>query len=185
MDYILLLRGINVGGNRRVVMADLRAQLTAAGFSNVTSYINSGNLLFTTSTAHPEALVNAVLAQNYAFPIASVIIPAPAYCAAVAGAPTWWGAPGDLRHNVLFKLPGWEAEFDTLIANGATPYDQIASTDRVIFWSAPAKIHYSQAFYAKMLPQPFYPFVSIRNRNTTLKLAQLAQKRMEEAANGD
>jgi uncharacterized protein (DUF1697 family) len=49
MDYLLLLRGVNVGGNSRVVMADLRAQLAAAGATNVQSYINSGNVLFTST----------------------------------------------------------------------------------------------------------------------------------------
>lgn len=46
MRYVLLLRGINVGGKNRVVMAELREKLEALGFTEVTSYINSGNLFF-------------------------------------------------------------------------------------------------------------------------------------------
>ncbi|WP_338488052.1 DUF1697 domain-containing protein [Ruoffia tabacinasalis] len=46
MRYVLLLRGINVGGKNRVVMAELRKKLEALGFTEVTSYINSGNLFF-------------------------------------------------------------------------------------------------------------------------------------------
>lgn len=48
MRYVLLLRGINVGGNNRVVMKELKEQLTKVGFQHVSSYINSGNLFFET-----------------------------------------------------------------------------------------------------------------------------------------
>ena len=46
MRYVLLLRGINVGGKNKVSMADLKKHLTEAGFENTDSYINSGNLFF-------------------------------------------------------------------------------------------------------------------------------------------
>ena len=44
--YIALLRGINVGGHRKVPMAELRELLTKIGLSNVKSYIQSGNVIF-------------------------------------------------------------------------------------------------------------------------------------------
>jgi uncharacterized protein (DUF1697 family) len=43
--YVALLRGVNVGGHRKVPMADLREALTAAGFGNVRTYIQSGNIV--------------------------------------------------------------------------------------------------------------------------------------------
>ena len=46
MRYALLLRGINVGGKNKVVMADLKKDLAGLGFENTVSYINSGNLFF-------------------------------------------------------------------------------------------------------------------------------------------
>lgn len=47
MRYIALLRGINVGGNKQVSMADLRELLLSLGHSDVSTYIQSGNALFT------------------------------------------------------------------------------------------------------------------------------------------
>src|SRR3954470_16738853 len=52
--YIALLRGINVGGSRKIHMADLRETFAEAGCADVTSYIQSGNLVF--SHAADEAL---------------------------------------------------------------------------------------------------------------------------------
>lgn len=45
--YVALLRGINVGGHARVAMADLRAAVAALGHTDVATYINSGNVVFT------------------------------------------------------------------------------------------------------------------------------------------
>jgi len=44
--YIALLRGINVGGHKKILMADLRELLTKSGLENVQTYIQSGNIVF-------------------------------------------------------------------------------------------------------------------------------------------
>jgi len=49
--YVALLRGINVGGQHIVPMADLRACLTDAGYGDVQTYIQSGNVLLTVPRA--------------------------------------------------------------------------------------------------------------------------------------
>lgn len=46
--YIALLRGINVGGNNIIRMSDLKASFEELGFSDVVTYIQSGNVLFNT-----------------------------------------------------------------------------------------------------------------------------------------
>ncbi|MBK7451038.1 MAG: DUF1697 domain-containing protein [Anaerolineales bacterium] len=43
--YLALLRGINVGGKNIIKMADLKASFEAMGFSNVVTYIQSGNVV--------------------------------------------------------------------------------------------------------------------------------------------
>jgi uncharacterized protein (DUF1697 family) len=57
MRYIALLRGINVGGNTMISMAELKKTFAALGFENVVSYINSGNLAFDTRKADEKRLV--------------------------------------------------------------------------------------------------------------------------------
>lgn len=48
--YIALLRGINVGGHRSLKMEDLRELFSSMGFDNVTTYIQSGNVIFDASS---------------------------------------------------------------------------------------------------------------------------------------
>ena len=49
MRYVLLLRGINVGGKNKVSMAELKEMISHLGYTNVVSYINSGNIIFDTT----------------------------------------------------------------------------------------------------------------------------------------
>lgn len=57
MRYVALLRGINVGGNTMINMADLRKSFESLGFKNVASYVNSGNLAFDSRKAAEPSLV--------------------------------------------------------------------------------------------------------------------------------
>ena len=57
--YIALLRGINVGGHKKVPMAELRALLTKSGFENVQTYIQSGNVILQSS----EIQINSIEEQ--------------------------------------------------------------------------------------------------------------------------
>ena len=68
MKYLVLLRGINVGGKNKVAMAELRQLLGDAGFINVSSYINSGNVILesTKSAATIRQEVQKILSKHFA-----------------------------------------------------------------------------------------------------------------------
>src|SRR3974390_2475996 len=55
-SHVALLRGINVGGRNKVPMAELREVVTSLGHTGVTTYIQSGNVLFTTPERGPAKL---------------------------------------------------------------------------------------------------------------------------------
>src|SRR5579871_1035030 len=58
--HIALLRGINVGGRNKVAMADLREVVAGLGHTDVATYIQSGNVVFTSDEADTEALATAL-----------------------------------------------------------------------------------------------------------------------------
>jgi len=58
--HIALLRGINVGGRNKVAMADLRAVVAGLGHADVVTYIQSGNVVFTSGESDAEALATAL-----------------------------------------------------------------------------------------------------------------------------
>ena len=70
--YIVLLKGINVGGHRKVPMAELRTLLTKTGFQNVRTYIQTGNIAFETedvSVAQIEDKVAKSIVDHFGFEV--------------------------------------------------------------------------------------------------------------------
>ena len=65
--YISILRGINVSGQKKILMADLKALYEELGFSNVQTYIQSGNVVFEYKETTPEKLQEMIFnkIQNY------------------------------------------------------------------------------------------------------------------------
>ncbi len=177
MKYLLLLRGINVGGHHKVVMKELKASLTEIGFTNVISYINSGNLIFESEQAQMIVTqkIKKVLKENYTFPITMLVISADDYQQDFSHVPEWWGADPSLRHNALFMLPNFDLEAVQQLKEQITIYDQIELKNQVIFWSSTFKKDFSKSIYSKLMKASFYKEVTIRNRNTALKLLQLLQ----------
>lgn len=87
--HVALLRGINVGGSGRVPMAELRAQLAGCGFTDVVTYIQSGNVVLTgpADTATVADTVAGVLRDHFAVPRPVVAFDRDAYAAVVAANP--------------------------------------------------------------------------------------------------
>ena len=111
MEYVALLRGINVGGKNKVVMSELRELIARAGFGHVRSYINSGNLLFEADTPVEDVaqMVEDILERNYDFPIRLAILTGEDYLAELADLPDWWH--GDVaRRDALFYTRGLDRD---------------------------------------------------------------------------
>lgn len=70
--YISILRGINVGGRNAIKMQDLKDLLSKIGLKNISTYIQSGNIIFTFKKADPKkisALINGQILSQYGFDV--------------------------------------------------------------------------------------------------------------------
>ncbi len=88
--YVSLLRGINVGGHRKLLMRDLAAMFGAAGCENVRTYIQSGNVVFRTSPALADGLsarMTAAIAASHGFQIPVVMRTASEFDRIIRGNP--------------------------------------------------------------------------------------------------
>jgi len=63
--YAALLRGINVGGQNKVPMAELRKVMTGLGWGDVRTYLQSGNAVLTTDDPHPGPVLERALAEHF------------------------------------------------------------------------------------------------------------------------
>ncbi len=76
MRYAALLRGINVGGNKKIAMAELRAVLTGLGYCDVSTYLQSGNAIFTARGRPAQALARTLedrIADTFGMKVSVVI----------------------------------------------------------------------------------------------------------------
>ncbi len=176
--YIALLRGVNVGGNHMLPMAQLSARLTEEGFFEVSTYIQSGNVLFSCEPEAPEALqtrVSAVIARHFGFSVPVCVLSASELSEAMDGAPPWWDADKESKHNVIFVVAPASAEDVFAQVGQLKPqYEQTAHVGRVIFWSAPVAT-FSRTRLLRVVGTAVYDFITIRNANTARKLLELAR----------
>jgi uncharacterized protein (DUF1697 family) len=174
--YVVLLRGINVGGKNLIGMPALKAFFEAQGFADVATYIQSGNVLIT-SGARNAALVTRIeagLSSAFGYQASVVVRSAAQLRGVVEDRPAWFGAhPGQYRYDVVFlKEPLTAAE--ALEGLPTRPgVDRVAAGDGVLYFSR-LTARASQSRLTRIVSLPIYRRLTIRNWNTTRRLAELA-----------
>lgn len=178
MKYVALLRGINVGGNNKVAMSELRECFEAQGFTEVSTYINSGNIFFSSNENDEAKLVKVcekAIEKRFGFPVVVMVISAKRYADALDHAPGWWGS-GDrtkTRSDALFVIPPTKAtEVLEVLQQKAEAPDKFEAHGQVIFWSLPM-VAYNKSVVPKIIGTPIYKRITIRSSTTTKKLATL------------
>lgn len=76
-NYIAVLRGINVGGHRKIKMADLRQELSAMGLEKVNTYIQSGNIVFSSEEQDKALLKKSIedkIREVYGFEVPTILL---------------------------------------------------------------------------------------------------------------
>ncbi|NGO68810.1 DUF1697 domain-containing protein [Streptomyces boncukensis] len=72
-SYAALLRGINVGGHKKVPMAELRGLIEELGWTDVRTYLQSGNAIFRTSEADPGPKLEEAIAEHFGFEVRCLV----------------------------------------------------------------------------------------------------------------
>jgi uncharacterized protein (DUF1697 family) len=178
--YLLLLRGINVGGRNKVPMAELRQLLGDLGYSNVSTYIASGNVLLRSDRPEAEIKerIEAALprALRLDSEIVGVLVLSHAQLQAVIDRkPDGFGEQPGMYHSDAIFLMG----IDTATAMRA--FDPREGVDRV--WPGDGVI-YSQRLSAertksrlnRIMTSPSYKSMTIRSWQTTIALLGLLER---------
>lgn len=176
--FIALLRGINVGGKSKVEMKELKALFEKNGFTGVSTYINSGNVIFSsvkTDTAELSKDCEFMLQARYPFKPGVAVISAEELRDALENAPAWWNTDPESKHNAIFAIPpATVGDIFQAVGSAKPEYEKVDHRGRVIFWSAPLKT-FSRTRWSKIVGTAAYDSVTIRNANTALKLLDLVK----------
>ncbi|MBC7921372.1 MAG: DUF1697 domain-containing protein [Ferruginibacter sp.] len=173
LRYTAFLRAINVGGHV-VKMAHLRTLFTELGFSNVETFIASGNVLFETPVEDPHSLERQIerhLHQSLRYEVAT-FIRTPSELAAIAHHPSF--APADLIADgsalyIAFLPAPPTAEAQHQLLTFRTPADDFHVHGREVYWLCRKKISES-AFSGARLEKTMRMPATMRNATTVRKL---------------
>jgi uncharacterized protein (DUF1697 family) len=166
--YVALLRAVNVGGTGKLPMTELRSMCEAAGFTNVRTYIASGNVVFDSKLA--KGAVQQALERSldaYAGKPVGVLIRTGKEMAAVLQAnPFHEEAPNRTVAIFLDAAP----PADTLANITGQQNEQVALGKHEIY------VHYGDGMAKTKLRIPAAKTGTARNINTVAKLAEWASK---------
>ncbi|NBE50821.1 DUF1697 domain-containing protein [Streptomyces boluensis] len=175
--YAALLRGINVGGHKRVPMAELRTLLTELGLRDVRTHLQSGNAVFDSDHGDEDTLaadITATLAQHFGFSV-DVLVRDGAYLRAVADACPF---PADTLeakqlHVTYFSEAVGPERFASVDPLAYAPED-FKLGDRALYLYAPDGLGRSKLGDALARPALLKGLVATsRNWNTVAKLVEL------------
>ncbi|MBF9646712.1 DUF1697 domain-containing protein [Streptococcus pseudopneumoniae] len=174
--YALLVRGINVGGKNKVVMAEFRQELTNLGLEKVESYINSGNIFFTSTDSKVKLIerLETFFGTRYPFIQRFSLLSQEDYEDELESLPAWWNE--DLaRKDVLFYTEGLDVEQVIEKVGSLKLEDEVLHFGKLgIFWGKFSEETYSKTAYHKdLLKMPFYRHITIRNAKTFDKIGQM------------
>jgi uncharacterized protein (DUF1697 family) len=174
--YLALLRGINVGGKNIIKMADLKASFDGMDFSDVATYIQSGNVLFRSAEKDKRKLAAQIekkLSERFSYSSLVVVVPHRELQKIVKSAPGGFGSePDKYRYDVAFlKDPLTPAEVmkQVSLKEGV---DQ-AHAGKLAFYFSRLTSRAVQSRLSRIASLPIYRFMTIRNWNTTTKLLAL------------
>ena len=172
--YVALLRGINLGATNKIAMPALRAMTEELGYTDVATYINSGNLIFRTSNkaATVEPALSGAIADTFGLTI-DVMVRTDAQLKKVLDDNPYPDAnPSQLTVAFLAKAPGPEAE--KRVAAAAAEHEPFTFGDRCVY------VNYSHGLANSKLAAQFSSIIgvssTVRTIRTVAKLAQMSAK---------
>lgn len=173
-SYLLLLRGINVGGRNKIPMKELREHLEGLGYRQVSTYIASGNVLLA-SPGSPEQVgreVEAALVEKFDLDddLIKVLVLSPDQLHNVIGSkPEGFGEHPDTYHSDAIFLMGIDPETALTAFRPREGVDRVWPGDGVIY-SQRLSAELGRSRLSAVISSPLYKSMTIRSWNTTVNL---------------
>jgi uncharacterized protein (DUF1697 family) len=176
MTYVAFLRGVNVGGRGIVSMAAIKEALVALGLSDVRTYINSGNVIFSTRASDAQQLtarIEKALEQRTGMAIKVLVMDHRTLKKMVDAIPSNWVDDKTMRTYVLLL---WKELDDRRILDRLPikpGVDELRYTRGAVVWRVDRE-HVGRSHMNRIVGTPLYKKITIRSANTMRKLNELS-----------
>jgi uncharacterized protein (DUF1697 family) len=177
--YVALLRGINVGGKNIVAMKALKASFEKLGFEDVSTYINSGNVLFRATEKDPRKLetrIDRMLKAEYGLIPATVVRSYAEMRQLQKSITRHWKEPqADWRYNVMFLRHSIDSKALLIELAVKADIESVVYCPGTLLWRASVR-DLTRSAMIKIASKPVYKQMTIRNLNTTNKVTELLER---------
>ena len=172
IQYISFLRGINVGGKNSIKMSDIQSITKKCGYTNVSTYIQSGNILFETRQTDTQkiskTIENAILdALKIDAPV--VTITRNQLESVVESAPAQWKSKSDIRRYIAFLYPPLTSEEAKKYVKINQDVDTLDTGKHVLYLTTILS-GLTKSSFTQLIKTPIYKQMTIRNYNTIKKI---------------
>lgn len=174
--FLALLRGVNVGGKTMLKMADLKQALESDGFLSVSTYIQSGNVFFTSEATNTQMFcvqLTKSIEHHFGLHVDVVVYSKDQWQRIITNAPSWWGTDDTRKHNLLALIEPFDIN-KVIDAIGVLKPDieAIEPGEGVIYQSL-SLMSFGKTTSGSLARSPLYKKMTVRNYNTATKLLSL------------
>jgi uncharacterized protein (DUF1697 family) len=175
MKYVALLRGINVGGNNRVEMKKLKLTFEGLGFENVKSFINSGNVIFSSDEINEQKLtqkIEAAIKEDFGIEVKVLLRNLEQIKKLVQDIPETWVNNSEMKCDAMFLWP----EIDKKEVLKELPFNPELEDVKYVPGAVLWKIDREKASKSKMFKivgTKVFKQMTVRNPNTVRKIYEL------------
>jgi uncharacterized protein (DUF1697 family) len=178
--HVVLIRGINVGGRNKMPMAGLKECLEQLGFSNVSTYIASGNVILESDKGADEIRDRIEEALPKCFElddelIRVLVLTRDQLQAVINNKPEGFGEQPEKYHSDVIFLIGIDSAQVMPVFNPREGVDQVWPGDGVIY-SQRLSSQRTKSRLSRIIAAPEYKFMTIRSWSTTTKLLEMTER---------
>ena len=178
--YVVLMRGINVGGKNKVPMADLRTCLEKLGFSNILTYIASGNVILESDKQPGEikSQIEKALSENFTLDselIKVLVLTRNQLQSVIDSKPKGFGEQPEKYHSDAIFLMDIDPNQAMAVFNPREGVDKIWPGNGVIYSQRLSALR-TRSRLNRIMISPLYKSMTIRGWNTTTKLLQILKE---------
>jgi len=177
-QYVALLRGINVGGHRKIKMAELRSACKAIGLSEVQTYIQSGNIVFRSPKEDTESIAQEIkdaILTNFGHEVITFVIDRAAYERVIADNPFEEREdPDPKKLHVCFLYEEVDTSLEAELQAVESNRDQVVLKPKVLYLYCPdgfGRTKYTDSIIKRILKTSG----TTRNWRSVLKLQEMLQ----------
>lgn len=175
--YIALLRGINISGKNKIPMVELKRNFEKLGFIEVKTYLNSGNVIFSSEKedAGFSGQIEIMIKSEFDLDIPVFVISKEQLEDILNNAPNWWGNEDkEIYDNLIFIMP--LTTFNEVFNKIGAPkenLEKIKEYKNVVFWSFIRKDYRKTNWWSKTANVDISNQLTIRTANTVKKIVQM------------